>query len=356
MKQTTYARIGRVAVVVAQLGLVAGLAVGIGGLAPIAASSGHWAVTEWALQLFKRRSVATQSLGLSPPNLDDPVLVMTGAGHYEAGCRFCHGAPGERMPVVPRHELPHPPRLDGSVRQYEPRELHFIVMNGLKFTGMPAWPAPQRPDEVWAVVAFLQRLPELDAAEYRSLVSPSQTEGHSRAPEVVQEICARCHGADGLGGRGAAFPILAGQKPEYLRRSLEAYAAGERYSGIMQPIAFGLTVRQVSSAVDWYASTKRALGARTPDALEGERIARRGIAERKIPACADCHTRASHPSYPLLEGQPVHYLRRQIRLFAENRRGGTKFASLMDNVAIHALTDAEADAVARFFGVQATPE
>ena len=34
---------------------------------------------------------------------------------------------------------------------------------------MPAWAAQQRDDEVWALVAFLRRLPSLDAQSYRAL-------------------------------------------------------------------------------------------------------------------------------------------------------------------------------------------
>jgi hypothetical protein len=34
---------------------------------------------------------------------------------------------------------------------------------------MPGWVAIERDDEIWAVVAFLRKLPGLDAAEYREL-------------------------------------------------------------------------------------------------------------------------------------------------------------------------------------------
>ena len=34
---------------------------------------------------------------------------------------------------------------------------------------MPAWPVPDRDDEVWSMVAFLRVLPELDIESYRLL-------------------------------------------------------------------------------------------------------------------------------------------------------------------------------------------
>lgn len=350
MRATTYARIGKLALMLGALVGVGGLVVLLVGLAPIAASSGHWAVTEWTLQFAKRRAIATQSLFLDVPSLGSRSLLLTGAGHYETGCRSCHGAPGYGRPVVLEHALPPPPRLERVVPRYGPRELHFVVMNGLKFTGMPAWPAAERPDEVWALVAFMRALPELDAREYRELVFGSEDSIGAEAPLVVRERCARCHGSGGFGRKGGAFPVLAGQKPEYLRQSLLAYSRGKRHSGIMQPIAQKLDEGDIESIAQWYAS-RRPPPADADRPREGERIALEGIPARKVPSCSKCHQPASHSTYPLLDGQPVPYLRRQMELFAGRRRGGTRFAHLMHDAALHALSEQEALAVARYYGV-----
>ena len=44
--------------------------------------------------------------------------------------------------------------LEDSVVDWSDEELFWIVKNGFKYTGMPAWPAQGRDDEVWAQVAF----------------------------------------------------------------------------------------------------------------------------------------------------------------------------------------------------------
>jgi Cytochrome C oxidase, cbb3-type, subunit III len=64
---------------------------------------------------------------------------------------------------------PPPPYLPPRIPKWEPNELFYIVKHGIKFTGMPAWPALDRDDEVWAMVAFLRQFPKLDADEYRRL-------------------------------------------------------------------------------------------------------------------------------------------------------------------------------------------
>jgi len=339
-------------------GVAAALIVGLG-LIPVKASSGHWAATEWFLHFVMKRSVATHSLGIEVPNLTSNRLVLIGAGHYEGGCRFCHGAPGHRPPVVPRHATPAPPELWRAESRFDDAELFYVVRHGIKFTAMPAWPAPSRDDEVWAVVAFLRALPELSPQAYDALVWGAPrldrtSATHASAPAVVLERCARCHGVHGEGRGLGAFPRLARQKQSYIEASLVAFASGRRPSGIMQPIAATLTARQRSDAADWYAR-QRLDSPSVPGASGHERgrsIARAGIPDRRIPPCSGCHGPAPHPlndSYPLLEGQPVAYLRQQLELFADGTRGGTQYADLMRNTAIHALTEAELSAVARYY-------
>lgn len=230
---------------------IGGFLVAASGVIPIRASSGHWAITRWLLQFSKQRSVATYTLGMEVPSLDEPSLVLKGAGAYESNCRACHGSPSLRNPRVAQAMTPRPPYLPHTVPQWDADELFYIVKHGIKFTGMPAWPAQQRDDEVWAMVAFLLKFPALNPEEYTRLISAETTLRNESAtenlslgkptPRAVILNCARCHGADGLGRGVGAFPKLAGQNPDYMYRSLQAYARGERHSGVMEPVVAGLS-------------------------------------------------------------------------------------------------------------------
>ena len=261
----------RIAALLAVLA-VGGMLVVVSGLVPIKASSGHWRITSWLLHFAMRRSVATHSLGLQVPALDAPRLVLQGAGHYETGCRPCHGSPGLPQPRIAQQMTPHPPYLPPRISAWQPDELFYIVKHGVKFTGMPAWPAQQRDDEVWAMVAFLLLLPDLDAEAYRRLVhgeSPGTSAdvpiqgllGPQKEPRAVTENCARCHGVDGRGRGQGAFPRLAGQRPTYLYAALQAYAHGERQSGIMAPVAAALHPDEMRELALYYASLQAPIAA-----------------------------------------------------------------------------------------------
>ena len=51
-----------------------------------------------------------------------------------------------------------------------PAEQFWVVKHGLKMTGMPAWGVTHDDELLWDVVAFLRKLPELSADQYRALV------------------------------------------------------------------------------------------------------------------------------------------------------------------------------------------
>jgi cytochrome c553 len=346
-------------------GTIAGAALlVISGIMPLKASTGHWAITEIVLDFAKVRSVATHSWGITPPPLDDDSLIIRGAGHYENGCLPCHGGPGRAMPPVPAAMTPHPPELRQRLTRWRPKELFTIVKHGIKFTGMPAWPAQQRDDEVWAMVAFLRRLPELDARAYQRLVygeggaaggSAAIVANASGAPRAVRDVCWRCHGVNGTGRDAGAFPGLAGQRAAYLENSLRAFRDSTRFSGVMGEIAAQLSDGLMREIAIYYerlpVRDTDATAVDTSAAERGRMIATTGVPDRDIPACGECHgpTQApKNPAYPKLSAQHVRYLTSQLALLQERRRGGSPHVDLM-HVFVDRLRPNEIRDVAQYY-------
>jgi cytochrome c553/cytochrome c5 len=331
---------------------IGGFLVAASGVIPIKASSGHWPITRWFLQFSKQRSVATYTLGMETPPLDEWGLILKGAGTYETNCRGCHGSPELQNPRVAQEMTPRPPYLAYTIPNWESVELFHIVKHGIKFTGMPAWPTQHRDDEVWAMVAFLRRFPELDAVGYRRIVSGDAVLNKAAAPiegllgphAVLAPIinnCSRCHGLDGLGRGVGAFPKLAGQSVDYFVLSLRAFAREERHSGVMEPLVTSLTDVEMRELALYYAGISTRSNANSTEEArlairQGESIAQRGIPSQRVPACVACHGPGKtprNPAYPILTGQYSDYLRLQLELFKENRRGGTAYAHLMRPIA-----------------------
>jgi cytochrome c553 len=337
----------------------------ISGLVPIKASSGHWTLTAIFLDFAKARSVATHSWGITAPPLDDDFLIIRGAGHYENGCLPCHGGPDRVATPVMAAMTPSPPALQRRLSRWRPEELYSIVKHGIKFTGMPAWPAQQRDDEVWAMVAFLRRLPELDTSAYRRLAYGQESTASgsaagmlvagSDAPRPVRDVCWRCHGVNGTGREPAAYPSLAGQRAAYLENSLRAFRDSTRFSGIMGEIARQLNDAVIRDIAIYYEGLPpRHVDTSTLDAsaaARGRLIATTGVPDRDIPACTECHGPSALPknrSYPRLSGQHIRYLTSQLTLLKERRRGGSPHVNLM-HVFVDRLTPDDMLDAAQYF-------
>jgi cytochrome c553 len=330
------------------------------GIYNVAASRGHWSVVEWFLAFGMRNSVELRAMAIKAPPLTDAGLIRVGAGHFHGGCAFCHGAPGIPVSPIAQHMLPPPPDLATSMRAWTDPELFWIVKHGIKYTGMPGWVAPEREDEVWAVVAFLRELPKLSPENYRELalgaVKLAGKSGKELATvdsdQQAAGACARCHGSEGSGPASALVPLLHGQPAEFLARALKEYAEGARRSGFMQPLAASLDSQEIRRLAEYYALLAQPQSnPPTADALlikRGRELAEAGDAANGVPACNVCHTANALAEYPRLAGQSAAYMAGQLRLWRSGHHTATGAGAIMAPI-VRRLSDSDIVAVTVYF-------
>jgi len=175
------------------------------------------------------------------------LFIGTGAqadGDIERGklraqtCMGCHGAPGMRN-AYPGYRVP---KLGG---QHD-----FYIISALKAyqEGKRGHPTMQ------AQAAGLSEQDMQDIAAYfQSLGEP---QSNDVAEDNPAQQCAACHNADGnspddpTATQGA--PILAGQYPDYLVRSLLDYQTDERDNAVMNGMAAALSREQMQAIADFY--------------------------------------------------------------------------------------------------------
>jgi mono/diheme cytochrome c family protein len=117
------------------------------------------------------RSIARRAAKVANPLARSPEAVAAGLALFKTRCVDCHGAPGidpteagaSLNPPAPGLTLARvPARSDG--------ELQWIVSNGIRMTGMPAFGGFQSGEEIWQLVAAVRRLPRLSPEERRMLL------------------------------------------------------------------------------------------------------------------------------------------------------------------------------------------
>jgi len=168
--------------VIITLIVVGGVVFIYSGLFDVAASEPHWSITRWVLEKARTRSIKLHAAAIEAPSgLDDPAQLLIGTAHFAAHCAVCHGAPGVPKGDIGQGLSPQPPNLAHSSEHYTPSELFWIVKHGIRMTGMPAW-GDHGDDELWAIVAFIRKLPEMTPDDYAKLVAQVVSQGGQHHP------------------------------------------------------------------------------------------------------------------------------------------------------------------------------
>jgi mono/diheme cytochrome c family protein len=94
-----------------------------------------------------------------------------GLEHFAKFCAMCHANDGSgKKTAIGNGLYPKPPDLRSAATQnLTDGELFYIIENGVRFTGMPAFgtgtPDPAGEKQVWQLVFFIRHLPRITPAE-----------------------------------------------------------------------------------------------------------------------------------------------------------------------------------------------
>ncbi|GAB2544237.1 hypothetical protein GCM10027065_14710 [Rhodanobacter koreensis] len=157
------------AAAMAVIGIVGVGAFVYSGIYNIGADDHHTRPVYALMQTLRERSIESHSKDLALPNLDDPQLILKGAGQYAAMCTGCHLAPGMANSEIRPGLYPQPPEL--SKFRSDPRVAFWVIKHGIKMSAMPAWGSSHDDATIWSMVAFLQKLPGLSPAQYKDIVA-----------------------------------------------------------------------------------------------------------------------------------------------------------------------------------------
>ncbi|WP_238346740.1 c-type cytochrome [Pseudomonas viciae] len=155
---------------------------------------------------------------------------------------------------------------------------------------------------------------------------------------MADQVCSLCHGLTGE-SVSPMFPKLAGQQKEYLQLQLKDFKnhvrsdkAGTKY---MRGFTH-LTEAQITELADYFASQRPMQAGTDVFDARGELIYGGGIPDSGVARCSSCHGTDGEGEgrVPRVAGQHAEYVIHQI--------------NVLQKTAQHALSDADAVAVARY--------
>ena len=122
---------------------------------------------------LRRLAVPTAARDARNPLAAAPEILAAATAHFADHCASCHGNDGRGTTLIGRGLYPKPPDMtQPSTQELTDGELYYIIENGIRFTGMPAFgeeEGKQDNEESWHLVYFVRHLPQITDDEIAAM-------------------------------------------------------------------------------------------------------------------------------------------------------------------------------------------
>ncbi|MGH8212691.1 MAG: c-type cytochrome [Rhodanobacteraceae bacterium] len=191
-----------------------------------------------------------------------------------AACGACHGMDGNSSDAQY-------PKLAGENERYIVTQLMKFKSGERQNSIMQGMAAPLSPQDMHDIGAYFAGKESLPGVSDQALAAAGGKLYREGDPARDIPACMACHGPDGHGNPGAAYPQLAGQHADYVQRTLQAWHDGttwgnEQHAQIMPAIAQRLgkaDIEAVASYVEGLHTTQPGENAAGPEAAPGSSTA-----------------------------------------------------------------------------------
>jgi len=130
-------------------------------------------VEAWVARRLRRLATPAAARKAKNPVQPTPEVLAGAMTHYADHCATCHGNDGKGETLIGRGLYPKPPDMTAAdTQQLTDGELYYIIENGVRLTGMPAFgeePGNLENNESWDLVHFIRHLPSITDDEIAAM-------------------------------------------------------------------------------------------------------------------------------------------------------------------------------------------
>lgn len=143
-----------------------------------------------SIETFVAQRLRNTVIGMRSRNLTNPIpqtaeAIAAGRDHFADHCASCHSNDGSGDTEMGRGLYPKAPDMRlAQTQSLTDGQLFYIIENGIRLTGMPAWGTGTKvgEDESWRLVHFIRHLPHITPEELDAMKSLNP-----RSPEEVRQ-------------------------------------------------------------------------------------------------------------------------------------------------------------------------
>ena len=165
--------------------LVAAVALGYARASGLESRSTPGPIETTVSRMTRRAAVPTGVRPQRNPVAPTPEALAEGMSHFADHCASCHANDGSGNTELGRGFYPKAPDMRlAATQDLTDGELFWVIENGIRFTGMPAWSTGTKAGEEssWRLVQFIRHLPALTPTELEAM-----KQLNPRSPEAIRQ-------------------------------------------------------------------------------------------------------------------------------------------------------------------------
>ena len=148
-------------------------------------------VETFTARRFRRGAFPARAKSLKSPMPATAEMLGQASHHWADHCATCHANNGSGETEIGRNLYPKVPDMRlPETQSLSDGELYYIIRNGVRMTGMPAWGKAEDGDldhETWMLVAFIRHLPQLTVEEEKAMEQFNPKSAAEREEEQQEE-------------------------------------------------------------------------------------------------------------------------------------------------------------------------
>jgi mono/diheme cytochrome c family protein len=147
-------------------------------------------IERWMARLARAAAMPADAKERANPVPNTPEAIADGRAHWADHCATCHANDGSGNTEIGKHLYPPAPDMRlADTQQLTDGELFYIIENGVRLSGMPAWggEADHGQDDSWKLVRFIRHLPNLSPSEIKEMEALNPKTSEDREQERKEE-------------------------------------------------------------------------------------------------------------------------------------------------------------------------
>jgi len=187
---------GLISAVLVLVGLVAVIGIGAFAMGGISARPEPGRLELAVAPKLRSMAIPASAKKEANPLPASPEVIAEGLEHYADHCAMCHANDGSGDTEIGKAMYPRVPDMrKPETQNLSDGELFYIIQNGVRLTGMPAW-AHEDPSDNWKLVHFIRHQPKLTPQELsrmQALNPKSHDEEDEAKPEAAPSAAPHTH-------------------------------------------------------------------------------------------------------------------------------------------------------------------